>query len=136
MPVKRMPNIKKHTDKVRTMDKLIQQNANEFIVGIIKRTQSGRDANMSGFRPYSKGYAVEKAKEFGSSRVNLTRTGNMLNSISSKKIKGGLRLYFSANQELKKADNNQNRLRRKFFGLDKNQIRFAKEKLKAYWRKR
>jgi hypothetical protein len=130
-----MPNIKKHANKVRTMDKLIQQNANEFIVGIIKRTQSGRDANMSGFRPYSKGYALEKAKEFGSSRVNLTRTGNMLNSITHKRIRGGVRLYFSAGEELRKADANQNKLGRRFFGLDKKQILFAKDKLKKHWRK-
>ena len=135
MPVKRTVNFKKYTGKIDDFEKVMNQNANEFIAGIIRRTQSGSDSKMRGFRPYSNSYAVDKAKEFGSSRVNLTRTGNMLNSITHKRIRGGVRLYFSAGQELRKADINQNKLGRRFFGLDKKQILFAKDKLKKHWRK-
>lgn len=44
---------------------------------IIKRTKSGVDINNQRFKPYSKQYKKK------SKRVDLTLTGQMLNSISS-----------------------------------------------------
>lgn len=92
--------------------------------GIINRTLSGKDAKMKSFKPYSKEYA--KAK--GSKKVNLTASGAMLQAVSNKRIPNGLRFYFNASAETKKATYNQKL--RKFFGVDKNQVKYLKEKMR------
>ena len=96
--------------------KNLQLLANEIITDIISRTQSGRDYKGNSFKDYSHTYAKSKAKKFGSSRVNLTRSGNMLNSITWKPLPNGIRLFFSNAENNKKAYYNQ-RIR-KFFALN------------------
>lgn len=88
---------------------------NEIIVDIINRTQSGKDINNKTFKPYTKQYAQIK-KRFGG-KVNLTVTGNMLNSIDSKTIPNGLRFYINSTNEKKKALGNIKNGRR-FMGID------------------
>ena len=90
---------------------------NEIISDIIGRTQSGKDVNNLGFKPYSRLYAMRKQKEFGTATVNLTRTQKMLNSITYKEIPKGLRFYFNASEQSTKAYHNQITNKRKFFGL-------------------
>ena len=102
--------------------------ASEIIVGIINRTQSGKDVKNNQFKKYSKGYEKTKAKRFGSAKPNLTVTSLMLNAISSKDIPRGVRLFF-----LSAAENNKalfNEKTRKFFGVDKQQTKQIKKKLK------
>lgn len=49
---------------------------------VIRRTLSGQSSEGGAFRPYSKGYAIQKVKALGSaSPVNLQASGDMLNSI-------------------------------------------------------
>ena len=45
---------------------------------IIKRTKSGRDVDNQAFKPYTKEYAKKKR----SNKVDLTLTGQMLNSLN------------------------------------------------------
>jgi len=49
---------------------------------IIRRTVSGRDQHDQAFKPYSTGYAAEKAKHLGAGPVNLQVSGDMLNAIA------------------------------------------------------
>lgn len=49
---------------------------------ILRRTASGVDQFDHAFAPYSPGYALQKSKELGSSRVNLQVSGAMLNAIA------------------------------------------------------
>lgn len=91
---------------------------NEVVTDIIKRTQSGKDVNNRTFKPYSKEYKKSKKKSHGT-KINLTASGNMLNNMTWKKIKNGIRIYFSSKQERDKAHGNQRK--RKFFGLDRRQ---------------
>lgn len=48
---------------------------------IIRRTRQGLDAQNQPFTPYSAGYAVQKRRQLGAARVDLTVSGNMLNQI-------------------------------------------------------
>ncbi len=49
---------------------------------VLRRTASGIDQFDHAFAPYSPGYALQKAKEVGSARVNLQLSGAMLNAIA------------------------------------------------------
>lgn len=49
---------------------------------ILLRTNSGKDVDFKPFKPYSSEYASEEGKTI----VNLTKTGNMLNSMTQKVI--------------------------------------------------
>ncbi len=95
--------------------------------GIINRTLKGKDIKNSSFKPYSKQYADYKQSKGKGKTVNLTNTGAMLQAISNKKIPNGIRFYFSASAETKKAAWN-NKLR-KFFGVDKGQVKYLKKKM-------
>lgn len=110
-----MPNFKKPNFRKKAMS--LQKNylplyANDVKLSITKRTQAGKDINNKSFKKYSKEYAKKK----GSVRVNLTDTGQMLNSIDWKKIPYGVRMYFNSTEQRNKAKGNQNK--RKFFGID------------------
>ena len=107
--------------------------ANELKVDMVNRTQSGKDRNQRGFKSYSKDYKKEKSKEFGSSKVNLTRTGQMLNGIDWKKITGGIRFYFNSNEQNTKAFHNQKT--RKFFGFGDKETKLLKEDLSKIYKK-
>ena len=101
------------------LDKLRKEALN-IETGIIRRTQSGKDVKLSSFKPYSASYKKTKG-----GTVNLTKSGAMLQAISNKKITNGLRFYFNANAETKKASYNQKM--RKFFGIDRNQLKYLKK---------
>lgn len=103
------------------LDKLKKEALN-IETGIINRTQSGKDVKLSSFKPYSKAY-----KKIKGGTVNLTKTGAMLHAISNKNIPNGLRFYFNASAETKKASYNQKM--RKFFGVDRNQVKYLKAKM-------
>jgi len=91
---------------------------NEIVVDMEKRTQNGKDVNNKIFKPYSASYKKTKNKTHGS-KVNLTASGKMLNNITWKMVKNGLRFYFSSKAERDKAHSNQKK--RKFFGIDRRQ---------------
>lgn len=92
-----------------------------------QRTQSGKDRDGKSFKPYTASYRKQKAEEFGNSRPNLTRTGQMLNSISWKNIKDGIRFYFNSAEQNSKAFYNQKT--RKFFGFTKRETTQLKKQL-------
>lgn len=101
------------------LDKLKKESLN-IETGIILRTQSGKDVNLKSFKPYSESYKKTKG-----GKVNLTATGAMLHAISNKNIPNGVRFYFNASSETQKAGWNQKV--RKFFGIDKKQIKHLKK---------
>ncbi len=107
--------------------------ANEMIADIITRTQKGLDIKNAPFKKYSKKYAEEKAKKFGSTTVNLTRTQAMLNAITFKTINKnksfGIRLFFNSTAQNDKAYDNQIVYRRKFFGFTDKELKKIKENI-------
>lgn len=105
----------------------LRKEALNIETGIINRTLKGKDVKGASFKPYSKQYADEKSSKGKGKTVNLTNTGAMLQAISSKKIPNGIRFYFSASAETKKASWNQKL--RKFFGVDKGQVKYLKKKM-------
>jgi len=108
------------------LDKL-REEAHNVETDIITRTQRGKDVKLSSFEPYSKAYEEKKAKSGRGYTVNLTNKGHMLHAISSKKILNGMRFYFNASSETKKAS--WNNKTRKFFGIDRVQLKDLKKKL-------
>lgn len=130
MSLKKKINFKKGFNKKQDLQvRKLRLLSSEIIVGIIRRTQQGKDINLKSFIDYSPEYKKFKSKKHGSSRPNLTVTQNMLNSISSRHIKNGLRLYFISQSERKKAYHNQVTNKRKFFGVDRKQSRYIKDKI-------
>ena len=119
------PNWGKYRKRIKNTDSALYSLAEGVIVGIIKRTQSGKDRNKKGFDTYSKNY-----KKTG--KVDLTDTGAMLHGIERKKIKDGVKLYFPNRTEARKAYGNQVKYGRKFFGLDKDQKKLIKRRLGKY----
>lgn len=135
MKITKKPKFDKYIKAVSNLRDGLATKSNEAIIDIQKRTQSGKDVKGSSFKPYSKAYKAYKAKGYGSSKVNLTQTGNMLHSITFKKIKDGIRLYFGTSIENKKAYHNQITNGRKFFGLSKKQHSKLLEAVKNYYKK-
>ena len=127
MAIKKRINIKKVHDRIekKTLSNL-QLLGNEINTGVVNRTQRGKDINLKPFKKYSSEYRKSKAKSHGSV-VNLTVSGNMLNSITWKKITNGLRFYIGNNTERRKAIGNQKT--RKFMGLDTRQKVYIAKKL-------
>ncbi len=106
---------------------------------IIKRTQSGLDANRNNFKEYSAEYAEHK-KESGrnTSTVNLTFRFDMLKSITPKAIKRGVRLFFNDSRQLKKAIKHiegKGVPKRNFWGFDDKQVKFFRKTLTNLLRK-
>lgn len=115
--LKKKPNFKKWQEHIK-VEKQLPLVANEIISDIVLRTQSGRDVNNKAFKKYSEDYANKK----GSTKVNLTASNDMLNSITWTTLKGnkkGIKLYFSSTNQHNKAKGNQKT--RKFFGLSTQQ---------------
>ena len=123
--VTKTPNWGKYKKRLKKTDDALYSVAEAIIVGIINRTQSGKDKNNKGFKAYSKSYGK-------AGRVNLTEKGTMLHSIDRKKIKNGVKLFFSNTNENAKAHGNQVKYGRKFFGIDKKQKELIKRKLGKY----
>ena len=127
MPFKKTIDFKKLEKKINDkVNKNLALLGNEVIADLIHRTQSGKDVNNRTFKGYTAAYKKSKKKSHGS-KVNLTASGNMLNNITWKKIKNGIRIYFSSKQERDKAHGNQRK--RKFFGLDRRQKKRIAKKL-------
>ena len=104
--------------------------ANQIIVEIRQNTRNGRDRDGKAFKPYSKQYREDKAKEFGSTTVNLTRTSNMLNNLTFSEIPKGVRIHFSVSSENEKAYINSEIYGRQFLGLPDNRKSYYIDKLK------
>ena len=98
-----------------------------IVAGIVLRTEQGKDMNLRSFKSYSSDYEKYRTKHGRSRKVNLTYNGTMLGAINSKKIPLGLRFYFSSKSETDKAKWNQKT--RKFFGIDKQQLKYLKKVL-------
>jgi hypothetical protein len=109
----------KYTKRLKNVDNVLFSIGDDIKGGIKKRTRSGKDVNLSSFKPYEANY-----KKTGV--VNLTITGKMLNSILFKRIRNGVRFYFP-NRENAKAYSNQQK--RKFFGVDRVQIKDVKKRM-------
>ena len=107
--------------------KKLRLEAMNIVVGIVSRTQRGKDMKLKGFKSYKKDYAKYRQKHGRDKSVNLTYSGRMLGAINSKHIPLGLRFYFSSKSETDKATWNQKT--RKFFGVDKMQIKYLKKRL-------
>jgi len=120
--VTKTPNWGKYKSRLKKTDSALYSVAESIIVGIINRTQSGKDKNKKGFKGYSKNYDK-------TGTVNLTDGGTMLHAIDRKKITSGVKLYFPDTNEARKAYGNQVTYGRKFFGLDKKQRELIKSKL-------
>ena len=101
--------------------------AMNIVHGIVARTQRGKDVKMKGFKSYKADYAKYRAKHGRDRKVNLTYSGRMLGAINSKHIPLGLRFYFASKSEADKAKWNQKT--RKFFGVDKAQLKYLKRQL-------
>ncbi len=107
--------------------KKLRLSAGTIEAGMIKRTQRGLDVKLKSFdsyAPYSDEYKAYKRKKGRSGGVDLTFTGNMLNSITHKNIPRGVRFYFNAKTQRDKA--RWNMKTRYFFGADKKQISWLK----------
>ena len=112
--IRKKPNFNKYKAKIKNADSTLYSIIEFIIVGIIKRTQSGRDKDNKQFRKYSSAYGK-------TGTVNLTESGAMLQSIDRKKITNGVRLYFPNFTEARKAFHNHKTFKRPFFGVDKKQ---------------
>ena len=132
MTFKKNFNFKDIAAEIRDRQKVTLARAMEEAAGeIVKRTQSGRGVEGGGFAKYTPEYAAFKAKSGRKTTPDLTFSGKMLASITSKveEYPGGLigRIYFSASQAVKAAANQK---LRRFFGLSKKQINEMTEKIR------
>lgn len=128
MGIKKMPNFRRLEKKIiNDRVKKLELLSSEIIIGIIDRTQSGKDTSLQVFNKYTKKYSQAKKRKYGSSRPNLTRSGDMLNGIGAKSLPRGVRFFFTAKHERDKAAGNMRK--RKFFGLDRKQKAWIKKKL-------
>lgn len=108
--------------------KRLRLEAMNIVHGIVERTQSkGKDVKLKAFKSYKPDYAKYRSKHGRNRKVNLTYSGRMLGAINSKHIPLGLRFYFASKSETDKAKWNQKT--RKFFGIDKLQLKYLKKKL-------
>ncbi len=123
--VTKQPNWGKYRKRLKKTDDALYSVAESIIVGIVKRTQSGKDKGRKGFKAYSKSYGKV-------GRVNLTERGTMLHSIDRKKVKNGVKLFFGNTKENAKAYGNQVKYGRKFFGIDNKQHKHMVERLGKY----
>jgi len=120
--VTKTPDFKGILKALKVTDEVVASVAEGFIIGIQNRTQKGKDMNGKAFRGYKNEEYVEKRRKAKrGSKVNLTFNNHMLQAITSKKHKDGARIYFNNDTETKKAHGNHVKLKRKFFGLDKDQ---------------
>jgi len=125
MRVKKTHKWGKYKKRIKNTQQELYSVAEGLIVGIINRTQSGKDKNKKSFKAYSKNYNK-------SGTVNLTDRGSMLHSIDRRTIKNGIKLFFGSTNENAKAHGNQVKYGRKFFGLDKEQKKLIKRRLGKY----
>ena len=101
--------------------------------GIQARTKSGQDKDNKSFDKYSNIYAAAKARALGSaSPVNLSFTGDMLNSLKTRvdanKLQGIISVTGQFNQQKSKwnQEGTNTVASRKFLGLDSKQIQLLR----------
>lgn len=114
------------------MSEAFEQAISDEATRIVVRTQRGLDVDGNPFPEYSKQYAkVRRNAGRRTSPVDLTFTGQMLNSIQTRvtralgKITG--EIFFSSASEAAKARGNQKL--RSFFGLSDEQVERIKDKM-------
>ena len=128
MGLKKKPNFRRLEKRIiKSKVQKLELLSSEIIIGIIERSQSGKDVKLQVFNRYSKKYSIAKKKKYGSSRPNMTRSGDMLNGIGAKSLANGVRFYFTSKHEKDKASSNMRK--RKFFGVDRKQKAWIKKKL-------
>ena len=127
MPIreKKKPNFKKYKRRLKNTSNAVYSVTEFIISGIVKRTTNAKDKDNKLFKRYTTEYGKQK----GTHKVTLTDKGTMLHSIDSKKIKNGAKLFFVGGKEQAKAFHNHVTYGRKFFGLDKDQIKHIKKRL-------
>jgi hypothetical protein len=131
--ITKTPDFKGILRALKVTDEVVASVAEGFIVGIQNRTQKGKDMNGKAFRGYKNAEYIEKRKKAGrSSKVNLTFNNQMLQAMTSKKYKDGARIYFNNQTETNKAHGNHVKLKRKFFGLDKDQEEYMYERIGTF----
>ena len=114
------------TDLTISLDRLSGAITNKRILNLIAtkiknniftRTSAGYDQNYNKFLPYSPKYAIYK----GTTRVNLTDTGQMLNEMTQKVISNDtIKLFFVEGRARNLAFKHMNTARkiRSFFGVN------------------
>ena len=112
--------------------RLMSEIATFLITSIKLRTAGGRDVNDAAFAPYSKGYAMFRAKEgYPTSKVDLFFSGSMMASMDYKATSTTATLYF-LNTEDKTGTKNPNKAywlnqKREFFALSDDDMREVEE---------
>lgn len=117
-------DVKQIQDDLRKRRKVALERAMEEAAGeIVSRTQAGQSVDGGSFQRYSPEYAAAKSKTGRSTKPDLTYTGAMLNSITSKVEESGQgligRIFVPASQAVKARANQK---LRRFIGLSKKQI--------------
>lgn len=113
------------------------------ILQIELRTQQGKDYKNQAFVGYSDDYAEYKRKNYGSDKVNLTLTGNMLSAMTYEvtEHENGVtgRIFFSNTSSISPGGSKavtapykavRNNARREFFGLSEEQQTRVREKIR------
>lgn len=123
--ISKVPDIKAiGKELLSEREKILAQQMELAATEIVQRTQSGHSVNGSTFEPYSEGYRKYKSKRGRRTTPDLTFTGHMLGSLTTKIINQGAyllgQIFFSSSREADKAKYNQKS--REFFGLSKQQI--------------
>jgi len=131
--VTKTPDFKGILRALKVTDEVVASVAEGFVVDIQNRTLKGKDMDDRAFRGYKNAEYIEKRKKAGrSSKVNLTFNNQMLQAMTSKKYKDGARIYFNNQTETNKAHGNHVKLKRKFFGLDKDQEEYMYERIGTF----
>ena len=126
MRVKKKPNFKGYTRKLKNLNSKLAQLSNELIVHIRKRTETNTlDYKGKPLKRYTREYAKQK----GTVKVTLNDTGEMLGSMDAKKINRGVKLFFASDDAKKKAYYQHVKQGRKFFMLDEKQTEDVLKKL-------
>lgn len=117
----KLPNFQKHITRniMLKIGQQIQQDINN-------RTKAGKDFNENSFIPY----ASSNKRKFGQV-VDLTDSGQMLNSLKTKANQNTAQIYLNNQQAKKKASWNEfhSSYQRGFFGLSNKDI----EKIRSYF---
>lgn len=78
-------------DQIKLTDKSIMREVGLMArERVVRRTRQGITTDNQQMRPYSPGYAARKQRELGSTPVNLTVSGAMLNDIVLSRIEDDL----------------------------------------------
>lgn len=114
-------------EPIKDVEKVFLKALARAVRQIVERTQAGRTIEGKSFKSYSPKYKAYKVSKKRSGKVDLTFTGQMLRSISSKilrrsdvQLEGAITI--GADQKTKAIANQTGASARPFFGLSKQQI--------------